>query len=123
MASMSGWEFLLIVVIGLVVLGPQRLNSVANQLGGWIGQARRMTRQMKRQLEDELDVDENFMPKNRSIAPPVKPEPAVAADADNDSPSDADEEDDAAEPDAWGGFRPRAKKNKINTLKYAGKYP
>lgn len=80
MSSMSGWEFLLIVIIGLVVLGPQRLNQLANQLGSWIGQARRMTRQMKRQLEDELNVDENFNPKTPRIAPPVTSPPPDPAD-------------------------------------------
>ena len=45
------------MVLGLVVLGPKRLPEIASKVGGWIGQARRMTRVMKRQLEDELNVD------------------------------------------------------------------
>ena len=90
MAGMSGWEFLLIVVIGLVVLGPERLNKVANQLGGWIGQARRMTRQMKRQLEDELNVDEHFNPRTPSIAPPVGPATPTPADPAFDGDVEAD---------------------------------
>ena len=46
-------------LIGLVVLGPERLPRVANQIGSWLGQARRMTRIMKRQLEDELGLDKH----------------------------------------------------------------
>ncbi|MEM8815307.1 MAG: Sec-independent protein translocase protein TatB [Pseudomonadota bacterium] len=58
MSGIGGSEFFLLLLIGLIILGPKRLPQVANQIGGWIGQARRMTRAMKRQLEDELNVDE-----------------------------------------------------------------
>ena len=60
MSGVGFFELVILFMIGLVVLGPQRLPKVANQLGTWIGQARRMTRAMKRQLEDELDLDDNF---------------------------------------------------------------
>ncbi len=53
-------EFLLLLMIGLVVLGPKRLPQVAAQIGTWVGQARRMTRQLKRQLEEEVDFEKNF---------------------------------------------------------------
>ena len=53
-------EFLLLCMIGLIVLGPKRLPEVARQLGLWVGKARRMTSQLKRQLEEELDVEKNF---------------------------------------------------------------
>ncbi len=58
-------ELILLSLIGLIVLGPERLPRVANQIGGWLGQARRMTRVMKRQLEDELNFE-----KDRNIKPP-----------------------------------------------------
>ena len=60
MSGVGFFELVILFMIGLVVLGPQRLPKVANQIGSWIGQARRMTRVMKRQLEDELDLDDNF---------------------------------------------------------------
>ena len=60
MSGVGSSELIILLLIGLVVLGPKRLPQIANQLGSWIGQARRMTRAMKRQLEDELNVDENF---------------------------------------------------------------
>jgi sec-independent protein translocase protein TatB len=60
MSGVGFFELVILFMIGLVVLGPQRLPKVANQLGMWIGQARRMTRVMKRQLEDELDLGDNF---------------------------------------------------------------
>lgn len=120
MSSMSGLETLLIVVIALVVLGPKRLNELANQIGGWVGQARRMTRSMKRQLEDELNFDDDFKSKPPRIAPPpvasgapdasnpaytyedeTEPEPEAHIPNDDDtfSPIHEDEEDDAGEAD------------------------
>lgn len=58
MTGVDGTEVLLIILIALMVLGPKRLPGIANQFGRWIGQARRMTRVMKRQLEEELDAEE-----------------------------------------------------------------
>ncbi len=58
MSGVSSAELILLVVIGLVVLGPKRLPEIANKIGSWIGQARRMTRIMKRQLEEELNLDD-----------------------------------------------------------------
>lgn len=60
MSGIGFQELLLLFLIGLIVLGPERLPRVANQLGSWLGQARRMTRMMKRQLEEELDIDKGL---------------------------------------------------------------
>jgi len=60
MSGVGFFELVILFMIGLVVLGPKRLPKVASQLGSWVGQARRMTRVLKRQLEEELDVSEDF---------------------------------------------------------------
>ncbi len=60
MSGIGFSELIILFVIGLIVLGPERLPRVANQLGGWIGQARRMTRIMKQQLEDELNLEKEL---------------------------------------------------------------
>jgi len=60
MSGIGFSELIILFLIGLIVLGPERLPRVANQLGGWLGQARRMTRVMKRQLEDELNLEKEF---------------------------------------------------------------
>jgi len=70
MSGIGFWELIILFLIGLIVLGPERLPRVANQLGSWLGQARRMTRVMKRQLEEELDLDKNLGIKP---PPPTKP--------------------------------------------------
>jgi Tat protein translocase TatB subunit len=73
MSGIGFSELILLALIGLIVLGPERLPRVANQLGSWLGQARRMTRVMKRQLEDELNLDKDFSIK----PPPVSREPST----------------------------------------------
>ena len=60
MSGIGFSEILILCLIGLIVLGPERLPRVANQIGGWVGQARRMTRMMRRQLEEELDFDKDL---------------------------------------------------------------
>ena len=57
MSGIGFWELIILFLIGLIVLGPKRLPQVANQLGEWIGQAKRMTRVMRRQLEEEIELD------------------------------------------------------------------
>lgn len=92
MSSVGLSEWVLLALIGLIVLGPERLPRIANQLGSWIGQARRMTRVMKRQLEEEIDLE-----KSNSIKPPgsVTP-PAEAVDVTENVP--ANENDDNYSP-------------------------
>lgn len=73
MSGVGFSELIILALIGLIVLGPERLPRVANQLGGWLGQARRMTRVMRRQLEDELKLEKT---------PDIKPPPVKPAEAD-----------------------------------------
>src|ERR1700761_2363337 len=50
-------EVLLIFVIALVVLGPEKLPRAASQVGRWVGRARAMARQFKDQLEEEVNLE------------------------------------------------------------------
>ena len=93
MFGVSGGELIILLLIGLVVLGPERLPRVANQIGGWLGQARRMTRVMKRQLEEELDLNETL---NIKSPPPPAREPSSQpekAESESPSPSESPEPD------------------------------
>lgn len=51
-------EVLLIFVLALIVLGPEKLPKVAAQVGRWIGRARGMARQFREQLEEEVNLEE-----------------------------------------------------------------
>jgi sec-independent protein translocase protein TatB len=73
-------ELVLLFIIGLLVLGPEKLPQVANKLGGWVGQARRMTRMLKRQIEDELEFSKVRESVNQPLSsvmdkPSAKPQP------------------------------------------------
>jgi sec-independent protein translocase protein TatB len=96
MFGIGGQELVLLMVIGLIVLGPERLPRIANQMGSWLGQARRMTRVMKRQLEEELDLDKSPTIK----PPPVAKQPSFKADIEKESvaPDDPAAEEDLVLP-------------------------
>jgi len=98
MFGIGGQELVLLMIIGLVVLGPERLPRIANQIGGWLGQARRMTRVMKRQLEEELDLNK---PPTKKPPPSLREPsqqpfetPDYITPRDDDDYSDAHGEDD-----------------------------
>ncbi len=81
MSGVGFWELIILFLIGLIVLGPERLPRVASQLGSWLGQARRMTRFMKRQLEDELNLEKDLHirpPRLSSPTPPTPPTPPAS---------------------------------------------
>lgn len=84
MSGVSSAELLLLLVIGLIVLGPERLPEIAKKVGGWVGQARRMTRVMKRQLDEELrsvELDSTNKPQIAAAKTPVTPTARKFADS------------------------------------------
>jgi len=64
-------ELLIIFVVALVVLGPQKLPQVAALVGRWLGNARAMARQFRDQLEEEAH---NMQ---RPVVDPAPPTPAT----------------------------------------------
>jgi sec-independent protein translocase protein TatB len=63
-------ELVLVFIIGLLVLGPQRLPKVAAEIGKWVGRARRTATELRRQLEREIELSD--------IKPPPPPPPTQA---------------------------------------------
>jgi sec-independent protein translocase protein TatB len=47
-------EILIILVLALIVLGPEKLPRVVSEAGRWVGRARGMARQFREQLEEEV---------------------------------------------------------------------
>jgi Tat protein translocase TatB subunit len=66
-------EIVLILGIALLVLGPERLPKLANQVGRWAGRARAMARQLRAQLDEEVTIidKDDFGPRSRR--PPGTP--------------------------------------------------
>ena len=96
-------EIILILGIALLVLGPEKLPKLANQIGRWAGRARAMARQLRQQLDEEVTVisKEDFTPavKRPPVAPAVTtppaavpPEPASAAPMSSPAPADEPDE-------------------------------
>ena len=92
MSGIGGSEFILLCLIGLLILGPERLPRVARQLGSWVGKARQITRGLQRQLEEELDAEKNlgFDPKEIDKLNPNK----LLTPNDDDTYSPLHDEDD-----------------------------
>ena len=58
MFDIGFWELTVIAVIGLIVLGPERLPVVARTLGTWVGRAKGYVRGLTSELEREVNVDD-----------------------------------------------------------------
>ena len=71
-------EIILILGIALLVLGPEKLPRLANQVGRWAGRARAMARQLRQQLDEEVTIlpkpdFDPARPRAPGTPPPVDP--------------------------------------------------
>ncbi len=89
-------ELMLLFVIGLLVLGPQRLPKVAAEIGKWVGRARRTANELRRQLEREIELAE--------VIQPPRPSPPATNTEGNSTALSA-----TAEPAAESGDHPEAR--------------
>jgi len=51
-------ELMLIGVMGLVILGPERLPVAARTIGKWVGKAKRTVGGVQREIQEELRLEE-----------------------------------------------------------------
>lgn len=58
MFDIGFWEIMLISIIGLVVLGPQRLPVAIRTVVKWINTAKRMANSVKSDISQELELHE-----------------------------------------------------------------
>lgn len=58
MFDVGFWEMLMIGVVGLVVIGPERLPAVARTLGSWVGKMRGFVASTRADLEREINSTE-----------------------------------------------------------------
>ncbi|HNI22043.1 MAG TPA: Sec-independent protein translocase protein TatB, partial [Plasticicumulans sp.] len=58
MFEIGFWELVLIGVVALVVIGPERLPGVARTVGRWVGRARQIVSTVRSEVERELQIEE-----------------------------------------------------------------
>jgi len=58
MFDIGFWEVLLIVILALVIIGPERLPGAARKAGYWFGRARRFIEGVRNEVESQVDLGE-----------------------------------------------------------------
>ena len=58
MFDVGFWELILIAIMGLVILGPERLPVAIRTIRGWITGARKFSDTVKTELTEELRIHE-----------------------------------------------------------------
>ncbi len=58
MFEIGFWELVLIGVVAMIVVGPERLPGLARTAGLWLGKARRMLADVKAEVDRELQLEE-----------------------------------------------------------------
>lgn len=78
MFDLGFWELAVIFVVSLLVLGPERLPRVAQQLGQWAGKARHLARTLNAQMQQELNSIDPRRIMDPPPAPPASPPAAYS---------------------------------------------
>ncbi len=71
MFDIGFWELGLISVVALLVVGPERLPSLARTIGLWLGKARGMLTSIKDEIDREVKIDEIKKATQEAINNPV----------------------------------------------------
>ncbi len=58
MFDLGFWEIVLVLVVALLVVGPERLPGLARQVGLWVGKAKRFVSSVRSDIERELEAEE-----------------------------------------------------------------
>lgn len=104
--NVNGFEAMMILVVALIVLGPERLPEAARKAGNFINQMKRMSDSFQQEVRDAVDLpdldvpdlDTLMKPKSAIMKSVLAPPTVVAA-----TPvADEDSETPAAEPDTEG---------------------
>lgn len=58
MFDIGGFELLLVAIVGLLIVGPERLPEVLRSLGLWMGRLKRAFNTAKTEIEQEIGMDD-----------------------------------------------------------------
>jgi sec-independent protein translocase protein TatB len=107
MFNIGGGELLVIVLIALIVLGPQRLPDAMRTVGRVVGEVRRISSGFQQELRDAFEdseiADEASAPRRREAVPLAAAVAEANPDIDDEDTDDVgdDEEQGAPAPDAF----------------------
>ncbi|MGH2474774.1 MAG: Sec-independent protein translocase protein TatB [Candidatus Limnocylindrales bacterium] len=107
MFNIGGGELLVIVLIALIVLGPQRLPDAMRTVGRVVGEVRRMSSGFQQELRDAFEdseiADEASAPRRREAVPLAAAVAEATPDIDDEDTDDVGdaEEQAATAPDAF----------------------
>lgn len=78
MFGIGMWELIVILIVALLVVGPQKLPELARALGRSFAEFKRATNEVRRTIETEIRLDDDIPPPRnvfpRLHTPPVKHE-------------------------------------------------
>jgi len=88
LGGVGGGELLVILVIALIVFGPQRLVEVASSLGKALGEFRKMSQDLTTEIQKELEVTKELQDELKKELQPLtaekekkEPQPLTAEEA------------------------------------------
>ncbi len=67
--SIGGTELLVIMVIALLIFGPRKLPELGRSIGKGLSEFKRASNDLKRSLEEEIDLEERQNRPNRIDSP------------------------------------------------------
>jgi sec-independent protein translocase protein TatB len=68
------WELSLIMLLALLIVGPERLPGLVSTIGNWAGRAKFMARSLRMQVERELAREVAEKAEKEGKPPPEKPQ-------------------------------------------------
>ena len=90
MFDVASSEFLLVMLVALVVIGPKDLPRVLSAVGKWVGKARGVAAQFRSGFDDMVreselaDLEKKWKAENDRIMQAHPPEPVFVAEAESE---------------------------------------
>ena len=92
MGNIGGGEILVVFLVALIFLGPEKLPEVARQIGKVMGEVRKISTGFQREIQDAMRVIDEPAPTTPAIDGTSTPEPASTSDL----PVDQDDSEELA---------------------------